>query len=225
MLKVNIITSFPNIFPGPLGISILEKAMRRGFWSMNIIDIREFAVKKVIDDTPYGGGPGMILKPDVLASALDSCGGKIFNMSPRGIQLCQSTAKSIIEEKEITVICSRFEGIDQRVLNCYNSTDISVGDYIISGGELAAMVFIDCCVRLIPGVINELSVSNDSFSSGLLECDHYTKPRVWNSVSVPDVLLNGDHKKIDSWRRDESIEITKVRRPDLWMKYKGLKNE
>ena len=204
--------------------------MEKKIWDLKIIDIREYAndKHKTVDDTPYGGGSGMLLKPDVIAKSLDintTKNEKIFYLSPRGKIFNQSIAKNLSKEKKINIICGHFEGIDQRVLDHRNIEEISIGDFVLSGGETASYVFLDAILRLIPGVIgNENSKNEESFENGLLEYPQYTKPQIWEEKSVPNVLLSGDHAKIKDWRLSQSEAITRVRRPDLWQKYNNKKN-
>lgn len=236
-LQITFLTIFPEMFPGPLGFSLSAKALQNKIWSYNIVNIRDFGLTKhrKVDDQPCGGGAGMVIRPDVLADALnfalDKYGAnKIFYMSPRGLPLKQERVESIVagidQENKIIIICGRFEGIDQRIITYYNVEEISVGDYVISGGELAAMIFADSLVRLLDGVVSSKeSVINDSFSGGadfkgLLEYPLYTKPADWQKMSVPDVLLSGNHKEIEVWKLKNAQEVTKKRRPDLWKIYK-----
>jgi tRNA (guanine37-N1)-methyltransferase len=199
--------------------------MEKKIWDLKTVDIREYALDKhkTVDDTPYGGGSGMLLKPDVVAKSLDANiknGEKIFYLSPRGKVFNQNTAKEISKENKVNLICGHFEGIDQRVLDNREIEEISIGDFVLSGGETASYVFLDAILRLIPGVIgNEESKNEESFENGLLEYPQYTKPQIWEEKSVPNVLLSGDHAKIKDWRLTQSKAITRHRRPDLWQKY------
>ncbi len=220
--NVNVLTLFPEMFPGTLGHSLAKRALENETWSINTINIRDFAhdVHKTVDDTPYGGGAGMVLKPDVVADAIDSIDkskrGEIIYFSPRGKPLNQQMVREFAKCENITLICGRYEGLDQRVIDEYNMTEISIGDYILSGGELAAQVFIDTIVRLLDNVVNSKeSLCNESFEMGYLEYPHFTRPETWRGRGVPEVLLSGHHKKITDWRRDMAIEITRERRPDL----------
>ncbi|QXK91584.1 tRNA (guanosine(37)-N1)-methyltransferase TrmD [Neoehrlichia mikurensis] len=218
----NILTIFPQMFPGPLSYSIIGKALKKGIWSLNIIDIRSFAhdKHKTVDDRPYGGGPGMIMKADVVGLAIDHViskhsNTKLIYMSPSGKTLTQNISRQIVHFTNITILCGRFEGIDKRILDFYNFQEISIGDYILSGGELAAMVLIDSCVRLIAGIIgNTDSLIDESFNNGL-EYPQYTRPSTWMGLDVPDVLLSGNHKKIKEWQKKQSYDITKQKRPEL----------
>ena len=223
-MKVKVLTIFPDMFPGFLGYSLTGRALTEGLWSLEAVDIRDYAYDKhgSVDDTPAGGGAGMVMRPDVLAAALSAHyqGGRLINMSPRGVPLTQQLVRELSVEDSLTVICSRFEGIDQRVLDAYHAEDVSIGDYILTGGEQAAQIMLDAVIRLIPGVLgNSESAKEESFENGLLEHPQYTKPQVWEGRAVPEVLMSGHHRNIAEWRREQSEEITKRRRPDLWKKY------
>ena len=226
MLQAQIFTLYPEIFPGPLNKGLYGKAMKEKLWSLNVINIRDAATDKhkTVDDTHYGGGTGMLLKPDVLANSIDKNVNKedrIFYLSPRGKIFNQKLAQDLSKEKSFSLICGHFEGVDERILATRNIEELSVGDYVLSGGETAALIVIDSILRLLPGVLgNNKSVSEETFGNGLLEYPQYTKPQVWEEKSVPDVLLSGDHNKIKDWRLSQSEAITRVRRPDLWQKYK-----
>jgi len=226
MWKARIFTLYPEIFPGPLNKGLYGKALSNKIWNLNIVNIRDSAEDKhkTVDDTPFGGGSGMLIKPDVLASSIDkhvSKSEKIFYLSPKGKLFNQKTAKSLSKERCVNLICGHFEGVDQRLLETRNIEEISIGDYILSGGETAAFVIVDSILRLIPGILgNEESVHEESFENGLLEYPQYTKPQLWEEKNVPDVLLSGDHSKIKDWRLSQSEAITRHRRPDLWQKYK-----
>ncbi len=225
MFIAQIFTLYPDCFPGPLDKGLYGKAMEKKIWDLKTVDIREYASDKhkTVDDTPYGGGSGMLLKPDVVAKSLDANiknGEKIFYLSPRGKVFNQNIAKKISKENKVNLICGHFEGIDQRVLDNREIEEISIGDFVLSGGETASYVFLDAILRLIPGVIgNEQSKNEESFENGLLEYPQYTKPQIWEEKSVPNVLLSGDHAKIKDWRLTQSKAITRHRRPDLWQKY------
>ena len=225
MFIAQVFTLYPDCFPGPLDKGLYGKAMEKKIWDLKIVDLREYASdkRKTVDDTPYGGGSGMLLKPDVVAKSLDANiknGEKIFYLSPRGKVFNQNTAKEISKENKVNLICGHFEGIDQRVLDNREIEEISIGDFVLSGGETASYVFLDAILRLIPGVIgNEESKNEESFENGLLEYPQYTKPQIWEEKSVPNVLLSGDHAKIKDWRLTQSKAITRHRRPDLWQKY------
>ena len=230
MFIFQIFTLYPELFPGPFKDGLYGKALEKKIWEFKIVNIREYAndKHKTVDDTPYGGGSGMLLKPDVIASALDqntSINEKIFYLSPRGKVFNQNLAKDLSKQKKVNIICGHFEGIDQRVLDHRKIEEISIGDFILSGGETASYVFLDAILRLIPGVIgNKNSKNEESFENGLLEYPQYTKPQIWEKISVPNVLLSGDHAKIKDWRLSQSEAITRVRRPDLWQKYNNKKN-
>ena len=225
MFIAQVFTLYPDCFPGPLDKGLYGKAMKKKIWDLKTVDIREYAIDKhkTVDDTPYGGGSGMLLKPDVVAKSLDANiknGEKIFYLSPRGKVFNQNIAKEISKENKVNLICGHFEGIDQRVLDNREIEEISIGDFVLSGGESASYVFLDAILRLIPGVIgNEESKNEESFENGLLEYPQYTKPQIWEEKSVPNVLLSGDHAKIKDWRLTQSKAITRHRRPDLWQKY------
>ena len=226
MWQAQVFTLYPEIFPGPLSKGLYGKALSKKLWNLNIVNIRDAAEDKhkTVDDTPYGGGSGMLLKADVLAKSLDQNineGEKIIYLSPKGKKFDQTYAQQLSNEKSVSFICGHFEGVDERVLSTRNIEEISIGDYILSGGETAAFVVIDSILRLLPGVLgNENSRIDESFENGLLEYPQYTKPQIWEEKSVPEVLLSGDHSKIKDWRLSQSEAITRVRRPDLWQKYK-----
>ena len=226
MFFVRIFTLYPEFFPGPLDKSLHGKALSKKIWDMEIVNIRNFTKDKhkVVDDTPFGGGSGMLIKPDVIAEAIDQKvdrGEKIIYLSPKGKIFNQSIAKKYSKKKKINILCGHFEGIDQRVIDNRNIEEISLGDFIVSGGETASFVFLDSILRLIPGVLGNLkSTDEESFEKGLLEYPQYTKPQIWEKKVVPDVLLSGDHAKIKHWRLSQSEAITRDRRPDLWRKYK-----
>ena len=230
MLQVQVFTLYPEIFPGPLNKGLYGKALSKKIWNLKIVNIRDFALDKhkTVDDKPFGGGTGMLLKPDVLAKSIDkniNVGERIFYLSPKGKKFDQKMAKDILKKKSINLICGHFEGVDERVLTTRNIEEISIGDFILSGGETAAFVVIDSVLRLLPGVIgNDMSKNDESFENGLLEYPQYTKPQIWEKKSVPEVLLSGDHAKIKDWRLSQSKVITRRHRPDLWKKYKSKKN-
>ena len=222
MWRASILTIFPEMFPGPLGVSLAGKALANGAWSLDVIDIRSFATDKhrTVDDTPAGGGPGMVMKADVLGRAIDAAAidkRPCLLMSPRGAPLTQARVEALTREQGAILICGRFEGVDERVIAARGLQEVSVGDYVLSGGELAAMVLIDGCVRLLPGVMGAAdSSAEESFADGLLEYPHYTRPQLWEGRPIPDVLISGDHGKIAAWRQAESERLTQERRPDLW---------
>ena len=226
MYKVKIFTLYPEFFPGPFDKGIYGNALKKKIWDIKIVNIRDFAKDKhkTVDDTPYGGGSGMVMRPDVIANSLDNnlqSNEKIYFLSPRGKLLNQELAKKISKEKSLNILCGHFEGVDQRVLDKRNIEEISIGDYVISGGETASYIILDSVLRLIPGILgNEDSTIDESFENGLLEYPQYTKPQIWQENKVPEVLLSGDHAKIKHWRLSQSEAITRVRRPDLWEKYK-----
>ena len=226
MWQVRVFTLYPEIFPGPLNKGLYGKALTKKIWHLKVVNIRDSAEDKhkTTDDTPFGGGSGMLLKPDVLAKSIDQNiknGGRIIYLSPKGKKLDQKVAKELSKEKVVNLICGHFEGIDERILTTRNIEEISIGDYILSGGEIAAFVVIDSVLRLLPGVLgNDISKNDESFENGLLEYPQYTKPKKWEGKSVPDMLLSGDHAKIKDWRLNQSEAITRRRRPDLWQKYK-----
>ena len=226
MFQAQVFTLYPEVFPGPLSKGLYGKALSNKLWDLSVINIRDAATDKhkTVDDTPYGGGTGMLLKADVLANALDQKvkkGERIFYLSPKGKKFDQKLAQDLSKEKSISLICGHFEGVDERVLATRNIEEISIGDYVLSGGETAALVVLDSILRLLPGVLgNDKSSLDETFENGLLEYPQYTKPQIWEEKSVPEVLLSGDHSKIKDWRLSQSEAITRVRRPDLWQKYK-----
>jgi tRNA (guanine37-N1)-methyltransferase len=221
--RATVLTLFPEMLPGPLGLSLAGQALAAGIWSLETIQIRDFGLgrHRAVDDTPAGGGAGMVMRADVLGSAVDHArsltpGLPLIYMTPRGERLTQSLAHELADGPGVMVLAGRFEGIDERVIEGRAMREISIGDYVLSGGELAAQVLIDACVRLLPGVIGaDESLASESFENGGLEYPHYTKPREWEGRSIPDVLLSGDHKKIAAWREAEALRLTQVRRPDL----------
>ena len=230
MWQAQVFTLYPEIFPGPLNKGLYGKALAKKLWNLKVVNIRDFAEDKhkTVDDTPFGGGPGMLLKPDVLAKSIDrniKIGEKIFYLSPKGKKFNQEIARKLSKEKSINLICGHFEGVDERVLTTRNIEEISIGDFILSGGETAAFVVIDSILRLLPGILgSDQSKNEESFENGLLEYPQYTKPQIWEKKNVPEVLLSGDHTKIKDWRLSQSEAITRDRRPDLWEKYKYKKN-
>ena len=231
MWKAKIFTLYPEMFPGPLSKGLYGKALSKKIWDLKIVNIRNSATDKhkTVDDSPFGGGSGMLLKPDILAKSIDAnynLDEKIFYLSPKGKKFDQKIAKELSKEKSINLICGHFEGVDERVLKTRNIEEISIGDFILSGGEAAAFVVIDSILRLLPGVIgNNESKLDESFENGLLEYPQYTKPQIWEEKSVPKVLLSGDHAKIKDWRLSQSEAITQRHRPDLWKKYTNNKKK
>ena len=235
MWCASVLTIFPEMFPGPLGISLAGKALASGIWSLEAIDIRDHAADRhrTVDDTPAGGGPGMVMKADVLAKALDSLARDSLPadprarllMSPRGKPLTQARVAELSRGPGMVILCGRFEGIDERLIEARQLEEISLGDFVLSGGEVAALALLDACVRLLPGVMGkEASAAEESFSSGLLEYPHYTRPAVFEGRPIPDILTSGDHAKVAEWRRLEAERLTKARRPDLWEAYQRAKN-
>ena len=226
MWQAQVFTLYPEVFPGPLSTGLYGKALSKELWNLKVVNIRDAAEDKhkTVDDTPYGGGSGMLLKADTLAKSLDQNkteGDRIIYLSPKGKKFDQLYAQELSKEKSVSFICGHFEGVDERVLSTRNIEEVSIGDYVLSGGETAAFVVIDSILRLLPGVLgNENSKMDESFENGLLEYPQYTKPQIWEEKAVPDVLLSGDHNKIKDWRLSQSEAITRVRRPDLWQKYK-----
>ncbi|NKB55183.1 MAG: tRNA (guanosine(37)-N1)-methyltransferase TrmD [Alphaproteobacteria bacterium] len=220
-----VLTIFPDMFPGPLGHSLAGRALADGLWDLKTVDIRDFAADKhgTVDDAPFGGGPGMVMRADVLDAALESLSaapGPVVYLTPRGRPFDQGRAASLAAAEGATLLCGRFEGIDERIIEARGFEEISVGDFVLSGGELAAMTLIDVCVRLLPGVVgDESSLTEESFAQGLLEYPQYTRPANWGGLTVPEVLLSGHHKKIDAWRLAQAERITRERRPDLWERY------
>lgn len=221
--RATILTLYPEMFPGPLGISLAGEGLRRGLWSLDARQIREHGLgrHRTVDDTPAGGGAGMVLRCDVLAAAIDSAvpvddTRPRLLMSPRGRRLDQGFVRDLVAQDGAVIVCGRFEGVDERVVEGRGLTEVSVGDYILSGGEMAALVLLDACVRLIPGIMGkEASGEDESFENGLLEYPHYTRPREWEGRGLPEALLSGDHARIAKWRREQAQRITRERRPDL----------
>jgi tRNA (guanine37-N1)-methyltransferase len=222
--RATVVTLFPELFPGPLSASLSGDAMQQGLWALDTIAIRDFGLgrHKAVDDTPAGGGAGMVMRADILGPALDAAvaaspGVPLIYLSPRGAPLTQAVAREFAAAPGAILLAGRFEGIDQRVIDARRLREISIGDYVLSGGELAAMVLIDAVVRLLPGVVGAAaSLAEETFEQGLLEYPHYTRPRDWEGLPIPDVLLSGDHKRIEAWRRAEAERLTQTRRPDLW---------
>ena len=229
MLKVKVLTIFPEMFPGFLGYSLTGRALEENKWQLEAINIRDYALDKhkSVDDTPCGGGAGMIMRPDVLGCAINEnhTKGRIIYMSPKGAPLTQSKVKELSKEEELTIICGRFEGIDERVIEAYNIEELSIGDYILTGGEQACQIMLDAVVRLLPGVLgNEASIEDESFENYLLEYPQYTRPVEWEGRIVPEILLSGHHQKIAEWRKQEAEKTTKTKRPDLYKNYLDSKN-
>ena len=226
MFQAKIFTLYPEYFPGPFEIGICKKAFEKKLWDLKLINIRDYAddKHKTVDDTPYGGGVGMLMRPDVVAKSLDANLDEketVYYLTPKGKIFNQDIAKDIVKKNKVNILCGHFEGVDQRVLDSRNVEEISIGDFILSGGEMASFVVLDTVLRLVPGVLGNLnSTKDESFENGLLEYPQYTKPQIWEKLSVPDILLSGDHNKIKSWRLSQSEAITRDRRPDLWHKYK-----
>jgi tRNA (guanine37-N1)-methyltransferase len=222
MWRASVLTIFPEMFPGPLGVSLSGKALAAGLWSLQVVDIRDFATDKhrSVDDTPAGGGPGMVMKPDVLARAIDATPTDArprLLLSPRGTPFTQGRVEALCRGPGAILVCGRFEGIDERVIAGRGLEEVSIGDYVLSGGEIAAMTLIDACVRLLPGVMGApLSAADESFAEGLLEYPQYTRPQLWEGRPIPEVLISGDHAKVAAWRRAEAERLTRERRPDLW---------
>jgi len=225
--RASVLTLYPEMFPGPLGMSISGRALEEGRWSLETIQIRDFAADRhgSVDDSPAGGGAGMVMRADVAAAAIDSVDAgsnsrPVYYLSPRGPAFTQARAREMAQGPGAVFLCGRFEGLDQRVIEARGLIELSVGDFVLSGGEIAAMAVIDAVVRLLPGVLGaDLSLAEESFENQLLEYPHYTRPREWEGHAIPQVLLSGDHAKIAQWRRDEAERITRQRRPDLWERH------
>lgn len=235
-----VLTLFPEMFPGPLGLSLAGKALERGIWALDVLDIRDFARDKhrAVDDAPFGGGAGMVMRPDVLDAALAAAKAQwarngaakigaapgpdvpVVYLSPRGRLLDRALARELAQGPGATLLCGRYEGVDERVLEAHGVAEVSIGDYVLSGGEPAALVLMDAVVRLLPGVMgNQESPAEESFERGLLEYPHYTRPAEWQGRQVPEVLISGHHEKVRKWRRAQAERITEARRPDLWARY------
>jgi tRNA (guanine37-N1)-methyltransferase len=222
--RVTVLTMFPAMLPGPLAYSLAGKALEAGVWQLETVDIRDFARDKhrSVDDAPFGGGPGMVMRPDVLDAAIAGAGGvgPLLLMSPRGRRLDQSRVRDLAAMPGMSLVCARFEGVDERVLEARAIEEVSLGDFVLSGGEPAAIALIDACVRLLPGVVGcAETLAEESFADGLLEYPQYTRPQLWHGRAVPEVLVSGDHGRIRAWRRTEAERLTRARRPDLWARY------
>ena len=222
--RATVLTIFPEMLPGPLAYSLAGKALEAGIWQLETVDIRDFARDKhrSVDDAPFGGGPGMVLRPDVLDAAIAGAGGvgPLILLSPRGRPLDQDRVRALAAMPGVRLICGRFEGVDERVLEARSVEEVSLGDFVLSGGEPAAIALIDACVRLLPGVVGcAETLAEESFAEGLLEYPHYTRPQLWQGRAVPDVLVSGDHQRVRNWRRAEAERLTRERRPDLWRRH------
>lgn len=227
--QATVLTIFPEMLPGPLAFSLAGKALSAGLWRLETVDIRDFARDKhrSVDDAPFGGGPGMVMRPDVLDAALEGSGGvgPAILLSPRGRRLDQARVRMLAAEPGMTLICGRFEGVDERFVEHRAVEELSLGDFVLSGGEPAAIALIDACVRLLPGVVGAAeTLVEESFGEELLEYPHYTRPQLWQGRAVPEVLLSGDHARIRAWRRAEAERVTRERRPDLWTRYRATRN-
>ena len=221
-----VLTLYPEMFPGPLGISLAGRALEEGLWSLDTVHIRDFATDKhrSVDDTPAGGGAGMVLRPDVLAAAIESVadGRPMLALTPRGKPLTQARVRDLAAGKGVILLCGRFEGFDERIFEARPVEEVSIGDYVLSGGEIGAMAILDACVRLLPGVMGAASSGEEeSFEQGLLEYPHYTRPVTWEGRTIPEVLRSGDHAKIAAWRHEKAVEDTRLRRPDLIERHGG----
>ena len=231
-MHFQILTLFPEMFPGPLGASLPGKALKEGLWRLDVLDIRAFADNKhaSVDDTPYGGGAGMVMRADVVDAAIRGaeaqCGKparKIY-LSPRGRVMDQALVKELAAAGSVLLLCGRYEGVDQRVIEAQNLEEVSLGDFVLAGGEIAAMALMEACVRLIPGAVgNAATTAEESFEQNLLEYPHYTRPALWNGMAVPDVLVSGDHGKVKEWRREQAEKLTRKRRPDMMKLFEDCK--
>ena len=227
--RATVLTIFPEMLPGPLAHSLAGKALKSGLWQLETVDIREFARDKhrSVDDAPFGGGPGMVMRPDVLDAAIAGSRGvgPLLLLSPRGRRLDQQRVRELAAMSEMTLICGRFEGVDERLSETRAIEEVSLGDFVLSGGEPAAIALIDACVRLLPGVVGcAETLAEESFAEGLLEYPQYTRPQLWNGRAVPEALISGDHRRIQAWRRAEAERLTRERRPDLWARYLAMQN-
>lgn len=233
MWNALILTLLPEMYPGPLGLSLAGKALENGIWGLETLDIRGFARDKhrSVDDTPAGGGPGMVMRADILGQAVDAAiakapGNDVVYLSPRGRRFDQAMATEWAARDGVTLICGRFEGIDERVLDARPIIEVSLGDFVLSGGDVAALAMLDACVRLLPGVVGTAeTLAEESFQSGLLEYPHYTRPQAWEGRTIPEVLTSGDHAKVKAWRQAEAERITRLRRPDLWERYEASQED
>lgn len=220
-----ILTLYPDMFPGPLAVSVTGKGLGEGRWRLETVNLRDFATNKYqsVDDTPAGGGPGMVMRADIVAAAIDSIarnGRRVIYLSPRGVRLTQGLARVLASEPGAILLCGRFEGVDERVVEARGMLEVSIGDFVLSGGEIAAMTLIDAVVRLLPGVVGQAhSLDEESFENGLLEYPHYTRPQEFEGRAIPDVLMSGHHARIKAWRHEQAIRLTQSRRPDLWDAY------
>jgi tRNA (guanine37-N1)-methyltransferase len=225
----SVLTIFPEMFPGPLACSLAGRALAEGRWRLETHDLRGFATDRhrTVDDEPFGGGAGMVMRPDVAARALDAAlaaraGWPAIYLTPRGRPFCQDRVRALAQAPGLVLLCGRFEGVDQRIVDTRGLEELSIGDVVLSGGEPAAIALIDACVRLLPGVVGaDASLAEESFAEDLLEYPHYTRPQVWEGVPVPEVLLSGHHERVRRWRREQAEQITKARRPDLWVRHLG----
>lgn len=225
--RASVLTIFPEMFPGPLGLSLAGRALEAGAWALETLDIRDFATDRhrSVDDTPAGGGPGMVMRADVAAAALDAARGggdprPAIYLSPRGAPLAQERVRGLAQGPGVVLLCGRFEGVDERVIAARGLEEVSLGDFVLSGGEVAALALVDAAVRLLPGVMGDAaSGAEESFETGLLEYPHYTRPQEWEGRAIPDILVSGNHAKVAEWRRAEAERTTRERRPDLWQRY------
>jgi len=233
MWRATVLTLYPEMFPGPLGYSLAGRALGEGLWSLDTVQIRDFATDRhrSVDDTPAGGGAGMVMRVDVLAAAVDHARARqpeapVLAMSPRGVPLTQARIRALAAGPGLTLLCGRFEGYDERLFEARAVEPVSIGDYVLSGGEPAALVLLDACIRLIPGVMGAASSGDEeSFDSGLLEYPHYTRPQLWEGRAIPEVLRSGDHAKIAAWRKQRAEDDTRSRRPDLWERHGGVRGQ
>ena len=223
-----VLTLFPEMFPGPLGLSLAGQGLKAGLWSLETVDIREFASDKhrSVDDAPFGGGPGMVMRPDVVSAAIEAAATDpslaLIYLTPRGRPLTQARVRELAGGPGVVLLCGRYEGLDERVLDAHELEELSLGDFVLSGGEAAAIALIDASVRLLPGIVGSAeSLTDESFEHGRLEYPQYTRPQVWKSRAVPEVLVSGHHEKVRAWRREQAETITRERRPDLWARYAG----